>query len=47
MRVVAQRVLLREDGVAADARHVVERRAEADRLHDGRRSGLEAVRRLA
>ena len=34
------------DGLEADALHVIERRPEADRLDDGRRSGLEAMRRL-
>ena len=32
--------------LAADLHHIVERGAEPDRLHDGRRAGLEAVRRL-
>ena len=35
------------DLLAADLHHVVQRRAEPDRLHDRRRAGLEAVRRLA
>ena len=36
---------MRQDAVAADLAHVVERGAEPDRLDDRRRAGLEAVRR--
>ena len=38
--------LMGGDVVEADACHVVERRAKADGLDDGRGSGLEAVRRV-
>ena len=45
-RMVGQRRLVRRDGVEADRLHVVDRRAEADRLQDRRRAGLELVRHL-
>ena len=47
MRVFDQRALVRADARLADRIDVVDRGAEPDRLHDRRRAGLEAVRRLA
>ncbi len=44
--VVAQFLLMGEDGVAADLLHIFERGSQPDGLHDGRRAGLEAVRRI-
>src|SRR4051794_40373626 len=40
-----KRLLVRADRRTADRLHVVQRSAEADRLHDRRRAGLEAMRR--
>src|SRR5262249_31612565 len=47
MRVGDKTALMRLDARLADRADVVERGAEPDRLHDARRAGLEAVRRLA
>src|SRR6516225_6154547 len=41
-----QRSLVRPDARLADGVDVIDGRSEPDRLHDGRRAGLELVRRL-
>ena len=43
--IVEQHVLMRLDPLAADALDIVDGRAEPDGLDDGRRAGLESVRR--
>ncbi len=45
VRVVLQARLVRRDALAPHLHHVVQRRTEADGLHDRRRAGLELVRR--
>ena len=47
LRVVAQIVFMRDNGVTADCLNIVDGSAEADCLHDGRRASLEAMRRVS